>query len=416
MGLSASQGRLLLLTAKKSDLEYRAQQIAMLRAILCQEQEAASREYEDATSNRVMSITLASNAAGSTTNIPNDKVTENLTYRALVSGTVSNGPGATIAGIQASKGARTEDYEYTSTKFYRLMSADGAIVVSDVGEIPTATESVTKTDATELKGEQFGKNAYQITNTASDGSEVVSYGVLAPDGSDLRNLIDDNNKTASIKIDIENGVVEYEDEDGTFKYYDIATGADITGIQDENKTYTFVDGATLYSSFADIPKSVTSSVNKEGNYVEGPGPDGVATLKNSKGVPIQRYIVDPALKDGYFDSESGISDINYLQECLRNGKYLIQKLDQNENLESGWRWSDISWDTASNITDSYYTDDDATAKAKYDRIQSQIQAQDKKLELELDNIETQRSAVTTEIESVQKVIDENIEGSFNAFG
>lgn len=416
MGLSASQGRLLLLTAKKSDLEYRAQQIAMLRAILCQEQEAASREYEDATSNRVMSITLASNAAGSTTNIPNDKVTENLTYRALVSGTVSNGPGATIAGIQASKGARTEDYEYTSTKFYRLMSADGAIVVSDVGEIPTATESVTKADATELKGEQFGKNAYQITNTASDGSEVVSYGVLAPDGSDLRNLIDDNNKTVPIKIDIENGVVEYEDEDGTFKYYDIATGADITGIQDETKTYTFVNGATLYSSFADIPKSVTSSVNKEGNYVEGPGPDGVATLKNSKGVPIQRYIVDPALKDGYFDSESGINDINYLQECLRNGKYLIQKLDQNENLESGWRWSDISWDTASNITDSYYTDDDATAKAKYDRIQSQIQAQDKKLELELDNIETQRSAVTTEIESVEKVINENIEGSFNAFG
>ena len=416
MGLSASQGRLLLLTAKKSDLEYRAQQIAMLRAILCQEQEAASREYEDATSNRVMSITLASNAAGSTTNIPNDKITENLTYRALVSGTVANGPGATIAGIQASKGARTEDYEYTSTKFYRLMSADGAIVISDVGEIPTATEGTTKTPATQLEGSQYGGNAYKITNTASDGSEVVSYGVLAPDGSDLRNLIDDNNKTASIKIDIENGVVEYEDEDGTFKYYDIATGADITGIQDETKTYTFVDGATLYSSFADIPKSVTSSVNKEGNYVEGPGPDGVATLKNSKGVPIQRYIVDPALKDGYFDSESGINDINYLQECLRNGKYLIQKLDQNENLESGWRWSDISWDTASNITDSYYTDDDATAKAKYDRIQSQIQAQDKKLELELDNIETQRSAVTTEIESVQKVIDENIEGSFNAFG
>jgi len=55
-------------------------------------------------------------------------------------------------------------------------------------------------------------------------------------------------------------------------------------------------------------------------------------------------------------------------------------------------------------------------KAKYDRIQSQIQAQDKKLELELDNIETQRSAVTTEIESVEKVINENIESTFNAFG
>ena len=40
----------------------------------------------------------------------------------------------------------------------------------------------------------------------------------------------------------------------------------------------------------------------------------------------------------------------------------------------------------------------------------------KKLELELDNIETQRSAVTTEVESVEKVISEDIEGTFNAFG
>ena len=40
----------------------------------------------------------------------------------------------------------------------------------------------------------------------------------------------------------------------------------------------------------------------------------------------------------------------------------------------------------------------ASSKAKYDRLQNQIQAQDKKLELELDNIETQRKAVDTETE------------------
>ena len=79
------------------------------------------------------------------------------------------------------------------------------------------------------------------------------------------------------------------------------------------------------------------------------------------------------------------------------------------------KWNSIAWDATSNINDEWYTENDDKAKAKYDRLQKQIQNQDKKLELELDNIETQRSAVTTEIDSVKKVIDDNIEGSFKTF-
>ena len=37
------------------------------------------------------------------------------------------------------------------------------------------------------------------------------------------------------------------------------------------------------------------------------------------------------------------------------------------------------------------------------------------LELELDQLETEREAIQTEIESVSKVIDDNIEKSFNTF-
>ena len=58
MGLSASQGRLLLLTAKQSDLEFRAQQISQKRLVLAQQLEQISKDYEDATSNRVMSISM----------------------------------------------------------------------------------------------------------------------------------------------------------------------------------------------------------------------------------------------------------------------------------------------------------------------------------------------------------------------
>ena len=98
-----------------------------------------------------------------------------------------------------------------------------------------------------------------------------------------------------------------------------------------------------------------------------------------------------------------------MQECLRNGLYLVRKLESNGESQS------VSWDSALGVTEKYYTQDDDTAKAKYDRLQNEIHRQDKKLELELDNIETQRSAITTEEESVQKVIDDNIEGTFKAF-
>ncbi|MDD3435889.1 MAG: hypothetical protein PHC64_01925 [Candidatus Gastranaerophilales bacterium] len=45
-----------------------------------------------------------------------------------------------------------------------------------------------------------------------------------------------------------------------------------------------------------------------------------------------------------------------------------------------------------------------------------IQSQDKKLELKLQDLDTQQEALNTEMDSVKKVIDKNIEHSFKAFG
>ncbi len=44
-----------------------------------------------------------------------------------------------------------------------------------------------------------------------------------------------------------------------------------------------------------------------------------------------------------------------------------------------------------------------------------IQTLDKALEMNLRRVDTQRQAVQTEIEAVQKVINKNIEGSFKTF-
>ncbi len=54
MGLAASQARLLLLTARKSDLEYRAQQITNSEMILAMQTEEVAREYSNKLSNQTL--------------------------------------------------------------------------------------------------------------------------------------------------------------------------------------------------------------------------------------------------------------------------------------------------------------------------------------------------------------------------
>ena len=257
MGLSASQGRLLLLTARQNDLEYQAQQVSQQRLALSAKLDDISQEYEISTNNRQMIITMQTCEGNS--------VTSNLTYAKLVSGAVG-----LDGGLKKSAGINTSDY--SNSQAFRLTDGN-SVIVSDESEIPDNAKKI-------------GDNKYSV-----------------------------GKKT---------------------------------------------------------------------------------------------YIVDKELADNG-------SGINYLQNCLRNGKYIIEK-HYAESIAQDKPWKEVSWDAAATITDQYYEADDAAAKAKYDRLSKQVEAQDKKLQLDLDNIETQRNAVKTEIDSVEKVINENVEKTFNTFG
>ena len=82
---------------------------------------------------------------------------------------------------------------------------------------------------------------------------------------------------------------------------------------------------------------------------------------------------------------------NYFQEGLRNGRFIIEQrtlVDANGNLIGNdeadatttmSEWSPISWSGMTEIQDTYYTDDDATAQAEYQTATARVQAQDKKI-------------------------------------
>ena len=280
MGLAASQGRLLLLTARKSDLEYRAQEISQRRLTLATELESVSSQYARKTANRQMKLTRLVKQGEA-----NQTQTVNLTYRNLIQ-----------AGMNE---------DGTNISDYRIKNARGQVVVSDPSELPTSAADA-----------GYGSNS-GVTVTVEGNRAIVS---------------------------------------GTY------------------------NGQEVY----DV------------------------------------YVVDSKLSDS---SETE----NYFQEGLRNGRFIIEQrmlVDENGNLIGNdeadttttmSEWNPISWSGMTEIQDTYYTDDDATAQAEYQTATARVQAQDKKLETDQKQIETQHKAVETEYESVQKVIQSNIESSFKAF-
>lgn len=418
MGLSASQGRMLLLTARKNDLELRAQQISQRRLMLSQQLEGVSNEYETATSNRVMTITTrGADVSGSTTTKD-----YNLSYAALTSGiTKAVGTDSTSAiengyGIVANGAAESfNSGGFSVTGYYRLVDVDGAIVISNANEIPGYSSA--EEDGS-FNYDSTQKNSVIISTPEVNSTYSNKINVSATPSSKLSDgdyVLNSNGYVVKYDGSGTNAAVAGVSSDGSasFSYYKVTikdgvTDTDLTqlaGTDKANGTPTQV--ATMENESKTY--STKTSGAAEGRVVLGG--DGKYTLYDEKGSVINRYVVDESLQGG---GTSTTEESNYLQDCLRNGLYLIESgsPDQNTNELS---WKKTSYDALSAVADTYYDADDAAAKAKYDRLQNQIQSQDKRLEMELDNIETQRSAVTTEVESVQKVIDDNIEKTFKTF-
>lgn len=124
-------------------------------------------------------------------------------------------------------------------------------------------------------------------------------------------------------------------------------------------------------------------------------------------------------RDDYFVCPD-VNDTDFLEKNLREGNFLFVGFDMN-NIAY---FDESEWDPVlyndnkmtQYISDVYDKTDDAEAQSLYDKRTAQFQRADKLLECELKRLETEHNALETEIESVQKVIKDNVEASFKTFG
>ena len=116
-------------------------------------------------------------------------------------------------------------------------------------------------------------------------------------------------------------------------------------------------------------------------------------------------IIEAAIRQGLL-SIATVEDV-YTQEAVT-----VQKADNSGTLGS---YEIRDWRTLSQLADELYKGDNAEAETTYEKVTAEINAQDKKLQLEQTAIEIEYKAVTTEKDAVKKILDQNAQASFKYF-
>lgn len=113
---------------------------------------------------------------------------------------------------------------------------------------------------------------------------------------------------------------------------------------------------------------------------------------------------------GYTVLEDGLAASNeWIEFALESGLVSVEQVDKFN------KWNGTLYSNVATITE--VTDDVAVARAEaeYKRAMNEIESKDKRLDIELKNIDTEHNALQTEYESIKNVIGKNIERSFKMY-
>lgn len=504
MGLAASQARLLLLTARKDDVEAQLMSLSNARLSLTRESSEIADEY----SNALNAQKLVWQA--------NDGSDVDVTYNLLMRPNGSNDQDQYLL-TNASNGKVILDDSYISTL--------GLNQVGGAGELANVMDKVGFLEKTmgidEATATKYAKKGNSVLNkdftTNYDDDQIISdAGLESTYSSNIQltgvtNTIPDVNTAVSKFQDTLNGVSSSLDNaikkelEGTLGYtYDseIQAALDFAKTATYNKfVYGTTDGSSTGSaqinSVTDMSHGNQSVDNTDGHQADGSNEltycawrkyhggflgigsgygDTFGTVQVNGAQLIDTYLTffddycslnfggstpsmvgpnttvrsgdggtgnatagidNAALKNGSDDvNKDGISDAyeanfylnmydaingagwqdssnidnqSYLQSQILNGNVTLNKLEQN-----GWH-TVSSGDSGSPMTSET---DDATAnkaEAKYQAESDKIEYQEKQMDLKMNDLDSERSAIQTEMDSVQKLIDKNIERGFKLF-
>ena len=407
MGMAASQARLLGLQARQSNLEYQGQQINQERTILSQQCTALY--------NSLLAM-----------KVPTPPSTQD--YTTIEYSGSDGATNFTIGTVKPSGELFNVEIKTTQTGG-ALQSDYGTKVVDKVNDNVPCTEL---TEGTKIQRNELG-NFYVEKN-----GNVLQLNVH---NAEQYGLIENDDGTYSLSTGGEYRYYKYDVNSDTNMTN--ANGGDTT--VGGNIVYTFEEAQNVYGNKFSWDDYKTAITNTFGSNSEKPitaddfyvyvhtSDTGVESLKFALRSDVtggdEGDIGDGFAKVYSFTPNGTYTSSTPIDGCMlqfdtqgRISSISIPQYDTNNKL-IGYRDVDL---TAKTTTDTAAYEDAYNqyeyAQYEYDKAQQDInhkteviQQEDRNLELKLQRLDNERTMIKTEIEAVEKVIQENIESSYKTF-
>lgn len=454
MGISASQARLLTITARLTSNEYESQQISNAKMRLATQSEQASNEYIAALNIRQLQF-VTYDAQGSA-------VTEDLTANAL--------------------------YQYSDMKNqYALLNSHGQMLVSTL-DAKNFEKSSNLTEFLALYGiektyrtESLAKNAEMLEKTSADGGVKDYYDTWAAKIDEaIRATYSDGHghdipSDQKYQLDKHSAFVEYTEALANYQkqatLYESGVNVNLqdalerlsTAKQKYSETITFDKWAQSQAAYTTDPTTGARVETEEFKNVQKyyevleeflaeaedlgctnvtkPGDtgafkyndatkaqwytnlwykmNGASSDKSAQGNNAAKYaILDPKLassKDWIQDAlEQGIISLEVAS--YKDASNLIE--DESRPLTvklQGISWTPTEYGSCIDFTE---VDDEAAiakAEAEYQKKNNEISAKDKRYESKIKTLDTEHNALQTQYESVKSAMTKNIDRSFKTF-
>lgn len=384
MGMAASQARLLCITARIHDVEYQAQAIQAAKVQLATQSDQVYDEYVEAL-----------NATTLTVRAMNPKTSESSMVAATFNNLCSRNR------VMAADG-----------NTYALRNSQGWLVVEE--EIEDGYDQFTGSG---------NNDAYQFAMYMMDGNAIGSLGENGSFATNIKdaekyvyeNLKDEqkNNKTTLGKL--HNKLEELVGSD-IYDANTLMSSGDNEKIEEYEKTLEQYRKA-LYKSHSG---EIYAKASEQGSDFDVTEDFNQSLFNYYVSIYNQIQVCGGCISIDTYDGPEGDASNNsdWLQSMVQSGQFSISIIKEDAKTgEVDLDTTSPSSDSCIAYTETTYIDSRAAAKAEaeYEHKLKQIDKKDEQFDLDLSKLETERSALTTEYDSVKKVIEDNIERTFGIF-
>ncbi len=454
MGMAASQWNFLALTSRKSDISFELQKLSGTKEALARDMQKVTRDYKNALSMKTLKWS------------GNSGVTyTDLNYSTLMSpgGTPNNSPflitnesGKVVLGekyAQYAKMLSDNGGKYDGDTRYNILSGLTGIPVDTLKNYDSTSKDVEDKNAALTEALDNRDNVPSKHFTTDElVSKLLSPSLLnytkseklTPDlaeqlKSSVQNALcgkgyfsaDVEDGAKGIKYCLDQTLNAYKNDPESESYKDATAGDFI------NSLATAIKAA--FNNSAEITLRIDYDHDKKGTQADYEAADAVyksaqeayQSAVSAKGkvltAPQMKQIefydqLFQGIADMGWEEDNSITDTDYLNQMLQNNSYYITTMTENKSFDASKEIDNRNYkfyyDTefAENDPNIFKVNDsDAHAEAlvKYEADKAQINEKESRIDQRMKNLETEQSAITKMLESIDKVKNDNIDRTFS---